>query len=457
MRGVLLVVGSVLVGCYHPEAVPGAPCSTGGTCPTGLECRAGICELAGTDGSLDALVDAAIDACPVATCQDTWVVGCGAPVACGHGCSEMGGAHCRVLVPSNGVTPDMLVGATADVTANDWNFDTDDGEIRRGNTMLRTAGTGVIAGIGFEIRDGMGVFTANSFRVAQFDDWDADGDNSLVLFAATTISVIGELDVGANGGVAGPGGSDASAFTSGQNCRGKTGRFFSAGFGEGGGGGGGRTAGGNGGASNQAGATGAGGTLCSMFPTTLPLRGGAGGAHGGNSSLNSGGGGGGAVALVAMESISVTGVVGAPGAGGISGASGTAPSGDGGGGGGGGGAVLLEAPSVVVSGALTANGGGGAAPFMVAGGRGMLASGSSAIGGVYTGPGGTARGGRGGTGTLSPGNGTTYAESDATPTVIITRGGGGGGAAGRIEIRSATSMVGGTQSPMPTYADAVLE
>jgi len=456
-----LVLLAIAAGCYQPTVATGLPCAENGACPSGLDCRAGTCELpSGTgDAPIDVMVDATIDACPAATCSGDDIVGCGAPVMCATGCSTAGGAHCRELVPSNGVTTTLLTGVTANVSGNDWNFDTDSGEIKKGNQTLRNPGVGVIAGIGFHVVGGMAVFSARSFVVGTFDDFDADGDNTLVLYAATTITVRGSVDVGSVSSTGGPGGSDASAVSTGLDCRGRTGRFFSAGFGEGGGGGGGLTAGGNGAASNQPSPTGLGGTLCTALPTTIPLRGGAGGAHGGDSSSNAGGGGGGAVALVAMQSISVTGDVGAPGAGGQSGA-GPAPSGDGGGGGGGGGAVFLEAPFVTISGALTANGGGGAAPFTGDGARGSRGSATAAAGGTYTGPGGTASGGRGGTGSLSPGNGDTYTQDDGLlpPAVIITRGGGGGGAAGRIEVKSLSRTTSGaTLSPAPVYSDATMQ
>jgi len=463
MRGHLLLLLGIAAGCFQPSLAPGRPCADNGACPAGLTCIAGTCELPSTggDASTDAAIDAMIDACPAATCQGNDIVGCGAPVTCSNSCSMVNGAHCTQLVPSNGISTSLLAGATADVASGEnWHFHPYDGEIHRGNVTLRAAGTGVISGIRFEIIDGMGVFAARSFTNGSQDTWSADGANPLVLFAATTIIVQGEIDVGAEGSVGGPGGSNATGAMTGSGCRGRAGRFFAAGFGEGGGGGGGRTAGASGGASNQGASAGLGGTSCTTAPTTIPLRGGAGGGHGGDSSSNAGGGGGGALALVAMDSIVVTGRAGAPGEGGDSGTPGTAPAGDGGGGGGGGGAVLLEAPRVTVSGAMTANGGGGAAPTTGDGNRGYLGSSAAAAGGSFTGPGGTRTGGTGGTGTAAPTAGTTYTQDDGLvpPTVIITRGSGGGGAAGRTEIKSLMrTTTGATLSPSPTLSAATLE
>lgn len=420
---------------------------------------AGSCELPGTDRDAPLDPDAMIDACPAASCSGDSIVGCGDPVACATGCSDTGGAHCRELVPSNGLTADLLDGVTADVVAgDDWHFHPDDGEIRHGTTILRAAGPGVIAGIRWVEIDGVGVFVARSWSVGTFDDWDSDGDNALALYAATTITVTGRIDVGASDSSGGPGGTNATSSMSGFNCRGRAGRFFAAGFGEGGGGGGGRHAGANGGDSNMGMTAGLGGTACNDRPLTTPLRGGTGGGHGAASIENAGGGGGGALALVAMQSITITGEVGAPGEGGDVAVAGTPPAGEGGGGGGSGGAVLLEAPFVTISGSLTANGGGGAAPTSNDGARGFVTGSSHAPGGSFTGPGGTKTGGRGGANTGTPTAGQTYQEESLPLVPIISRGGGGGGATGRTEIKSLVrTTTGATLSPAPLTTDATLQ
>ncbi len=451
-----------MAGCYHPDVASGVPCGAGDACPTGLACENGVCVPPG--GSTDAAPpDIAIDACPQAQCENaTTLLDCdGSRVTCSNGCDETNGAHCRQLVPSNGIPIALLGGATANITGN-WTFNTETGEIRKGNMILRQAGTGVIAGISFQVIDGMGVFAANRWDVPVNVDWDANGTNTWVLFAATTINVSGTIDAGASGEVGGPGGSNATTSMSGTACRGRAGRYFLAGFGEGGGGGGGRDGGGDGAPSNMdtGNATGAGGTQCSTRATTIPLRGGAGGGAGAASSLNPGGGGGGAIALVAMESVTVSGAVGAPGGGGASAATGTSPGGDAGGGGGGGGAVFLEAPIVTITGALTANGGSGASPSSVDGARGSLTTASAAAGGSFSGPGGTRNGGRGGAGSLTPGNGQTYTYDDGlgTPTSIVSRGAGGGGSAGRVQIKATTrTTTGSVLSPAASVSDAVYQ
>ncbi len=454
MRRYLLVV--VLgTGCYHPSAPAGAPCSSLGKCPSGLTCIDDLCQVPGTQ-----VVDAAIDACPVVSCLGNDLAGCGSRITCALGCADGDAtipAHCMELVPSNGITTALLVGATADVSGLDYHFNTDTGEVTRGgNTVVRTAGPGVISGIGFTKLDQMGVFSAHSFDVqsgtGSADDWDLDGGDSIVLFAATTINVQGIIDGGANTRTGGPGGADgATTGSTGPTCRGKAGLWQAAGFGEGGGGAGGRTAGGNGAVSTLT-TFGTGGPSCSTSPTTIPLRGGNGGGAAGVDTATSpdtvhggeGGGGGGGLALVAMESITISGSVAVPGGGGL-----TGTTGDGGGGGGGGGAILVESPVVTISGDLIANGGGGAGPSINAGSAGHVTDGNPANGGTYL----TASGGKGGTGSALPTNGSTYSDLPVT----TARGGGGGGAAGRTEIKARSrTTTGATLSPSPALSDVML-
>jgi hypothetical protein len=400
-------------GCYRPAPAPGAPCPTG-ACPEGQSCSNGFC-----------------------------IVGDAEPPPFPPG------PH---LVPSNGVTVDLLIGATADVTGIDLSFDTDTGEIddENGDT-LREPGEGIHAGIGFAIRNGMAIFTAHAFAIDVDSTWDADGDNALVLFAADAVTVDGVLDVGASDEFAGVGGGDgATGGAQSSACSGGDGRFKMAiNASAGGGGGGGATAGGAGAQTaadaNGATAGGAGGTACSP-PSALPLAGGNGGGAAGSENGNVqggfGGGGGGAVALVAMTRVVVAGAVAAGGGGGC-----TDPGANGGGGGGSGGAVFLESPDVTMSGAVTANGGGGGPPgnsgvFDECGDSGHLDDAQPAAGGAFD----TKAGGNGGAGAISPTDGQT-----------LTGGAGGGGAAGAIHIRSATSQISGITSPTAETSQATIE
>ena len=428
-----------MVGCYHPQIPDGAPCSDDSQCPVEQTCSPqGRCE-----SSLDA--GASDGACGFAPhCEGNDLVTCSGSSTCELGC-DPAGARCTALVPSNGISPTLLTGATTDVTGPKLDFDTETGEIRAANILVRNFGEGVIGGIGFTIVDGMGVFTANSFVANANETWTASGDNSLVLFAATTIAVGGTIDVGADLGTGGPGGSNAGATNA--ACPGGKGTFAATAFGAGGGGGGGAGAGGNGGGAVNA-TAGAGGASCSQ-PSTIPLDGGNGGGAGGVAGTivhgGRGGGGGGAIALVAMSSISIAGIVGAPGDGGAS-----VAGGDGGGGGGSGGAILLEAPTIIVIGAATANGGGGGGPSASTGTRGHMADANPALGGLFNG----VRGGAGGAGPTPPTNGGTVGDG-----VTSSRGGGGGGASGRIEIKSMVRTIdtAAVVSPMPTLSVAVVQ
>jgi len=432
----------LVTGCYRPAAAPGSPCSPTGQCPSGQSCVAGTCVLG----------DAGGDACPATACVDDQITDCTGTHACAFGCATGGPPHCLALVPSNGITTDLLAGATADVTAADVVFDTETGEIEDGDGgTLRPPGEGVIAGIRFAIRSGMGVFAAHAFVVDTDAVWDADGENALVLFAADRIDVGGSLDAGGDDQFGGPGGADgANGGPASSACTGGDGRFKMAiNASAGGGGGGGATAGGAGAATmadaNGATSGGAGGIPCSP-PSATPLVGGNGGGAAGSETGvvrgGPGGGAGGAVALVAMNRITVSGAVAAPGGGG-----GTNPGANGGGGGGGGGAVLLESPSVSVFGALTANGGGGGPPgntsvLRVFGQRGHVADEMPATGGAFN----NVTAGNGGAALLAPTAGNT-----------LVGGAGGGGAAGAIHVRSTSSEISGITSPPATTSQATLE
>ncbi len=449
MRSWLVAVGLVS-GCYHPSPPAGAPCNSRGECPSGLECVDDVCVEPGT-----AVIDAAIDACPETMCLGNELAACGTRYTCALGCAATGVPHCMQLVPSNGITPSLLVGATAQVVALDLHLDSDTGEIMQGPTLVfRAAGTGVIGGIGFSVVNGMGVFTAERFEISAgtqaSDDWDVDGSNTAVLYAATTITVLGVIDAGANDQTGGPGGADgATSGSAGPTCRGKAGAWEMAGYGEGGGGGGGRTVGANG-APSTALTFGAAGPFCAASPTTIPLRGGNGGGAGGVDVVPSpdvvhggvGGGGGGGLALVAMESITITGSIAVPGGGGR-----TAAGSDGGGGGGSGGAILVEAPVVTITGDVIANGGGGAGPSVNSGTSGHVLDGSAAGGGDFMG----VSGGKGGTG-APPTAGSTFTDG------VSARGGGGGGAGGRTEIKSRSrTTTGATLAPGPALTDITAE
>ncbi|HLU67206.1 MAG TPA: hypothetical protein VKZ63_13070 [Kofleriaceae bacterium] len=183
----------------------------------------------------------------------------------------------------------------------------------------------------------------------------------------------------------------------------------------GGGGGGHRGSGGEGGdgvspnGNDTAGGGGAGPGGCGQ-DTLEPLVGGSGGASGADGSCGPcgwpGGGGGGAIQISSRVMVAVSGPISAQGGTGYGVASGNDGRG-GGGGGGGGGAILLEAPTVAVSGRLRVDGGAG----------------------------GAAGGGPGAPGAAGPSqNGATAADGNNN----AEGGPGGGGGGGRVRLNGVT-------------------
>ena len=436
----------LLAGCFTPSPTQNAPCAANGECPDGLRCNADN-KCVKSDDLPDA--SSLVDACPTNACVGDMLVGCDTSVTCTNGC---GGAtpHCLQLSPSNGLNAGMLMGATADINIDKLNFDAGDGSIRMMNNDIRLAGTGVKAGIRWEVVNGVSVWTANTWMLGPGRDWTFSGTRPVTLFANTSITIASPLLVNATTSIGVLGGTNSNTGTA-AGCSGRAGRNIDGTHAEGGGGGGGgnNAKGGDGGPSNQGGTfTGIGGQ-CATRPTTIPLVGGNGG---GASGASAGGGGGGAISLVSMETITITSAVSASGAGG-----GVAST-NGGGGGGGGGAIFIEAPNVIISGQLTANGGGGGSPGGQAEGNdGTTSTANTAAGGSYTGSGGPAKGGNGGAGITNPQAGTSYNFDDTVNLVNYNRGGGGGGAFGVIEVKRKTGGVSGIASPAATITNAVFE
>jgi hypothetical protein len=280
----------------------------------------------------------------------------------------------------------------------------------------------------------------------------AQGPNPLLLVAKETFDVMGTIDVASHIAATNPGaGSEAT-------CSSNAGGMGSGNDGGGGGGGGGGSfgtagaAGGNGnGTGGQAGPGGQ--AIPAMTPGNLRggCRGGSGGAGsgGGFGGPGLGGAGGGGVYMIAGTSITVGGSInasGAPGAGGLD----STNAGSGGGGGGSGGMIALDAPTVMVSGSLFANGGGGG------GGCGNDPSRVGSPGSEPTSATVQANGGNGGQG--NGGNGgrgyalNMIASQGNNGGSQYSAGGGGGGGAGVIKIFGGTmpSALGGTISPPAT-------
>jgi hypothetical protein len=319
-----------------------------------------------------------------------------------------------------------------------WVFDTDALTLAVDGRPAAIAATAVAQRGGPELA----VVACKRFFVARGGNVQVVGSRPLVLVAFGEIRIEGTVDASATGATAGGGaGSDATCGAGVGSTGGDQRDDFDHAGGAGGAGGGFGTAGGDGpalaGSEGQPASTGgAPGGDASL----VPLRGGCRGGNGGNGG-GVGGAGGGAIQLVAQAQLRVNGTVSVAGGGG---AGGTATS-SGGGGGGSGGAILLEARSLEIRGALTANGGGG--------GEGRLNLGSNGDPGADGdreladpaggGNGGTFQfGGNGGSGAaaaIAAAAGATGSRSFAE----AAGSGGGGGGVGRVRLNGDVLVGGG--------------
>jgi hypothetical protein len=369
---------------------------------------------------------------------------------CGWGCIGGSDAHCAHVVPAgsggvelDGVTPadadSTSLAALAAITLTDVTFDSDFGKIGT-NTMpelFHNAMTGVDKGIDFQ-RRGTLIAMWRFKSLTLTGTIKLVGSRSIALVADGPITINGTVVASGecSSFIAGPGGFN------GGSAAGMTGRepTDSMGGGQGaptsssgGGGGGHGSIGGNG-------ETAIGGKAWGD-PDVPTLFGGAGGGAGsGGGMFGRGGGGGGALQLVTNTSVVIT--TGGINAGGCGGKAGTGNA-DSGGGGGAGGTILIEAPTIMINGALAANGGGGGG-----GGGGNATSGGNGALDRTPALGGEADGNleQGGAGAV----GGTAAQAGGTGT----NPGGGGGGIGRIRINtrngSPVDTTSATLSPAPT-------
>jgi len=288
---------------------------------------------------------------------------------------------------------------------------------------------------------------AASVHVATTGSITATGKRSLAIASSSTMTIEGAIDVASHGGQRGPA-ADAAGCT--------FARAPDKDLGGGGGGAGGSFTlpGGDGGTGDNDNSASPAGTATSGMhgaTTTISvLRGGCVGQTGGDEANGGGNGGsgghsGGALYLFARQNLVITGTVRATGTGG-----GGGDVQSGGGGGGTGGLVIIESPSITISGQISANGGGGGQ----GGGRlneNDISGNPGTDGAMGTTPaaggsgvaGGEVRFGFGGAG-----GATTAAISG---TAADFGGGGGGGAAGVIQLLGAQQQLSGsTISPAPT-------
>ncbi|HTL36405.1 MAG TPA: hypothetical protein VL326_24905 [Kofleriaceae bacterium] len=282
--------------------------------------------------------------------------------ACTWGCgtsTSNPASHCQALVPAGdgAVSSDLTdtMGVTGAVTLNAGIIvDSDTGRI--GTTLnpssIRAPGTGIISGIDFQLHNGVGVL--RMYLLTVNGPVSLVGSHSIALVSISDVVINDVIDARGTclNRVAGPGGFAGGAIDA-------------SGFGTGAGkakttiaGGGGAGYGGAGGDSGPYTGANAGGVVYGDAAISK-LVGGSGGGGASDTGANSGigGGGGGAVQVLSNTFIQIgaAGGINAGGCGGKAGAGGN----DGGGGGGSGGTIVLEAPQVIVNGALAVNGGAG--------------------------------------------------------------------------------------------------
>lgn len=363
----------------------------------------------------------------------------GAPpvdTVCSWACGDEPQPHCLRLAPTGGgVTSDDLDASPELEAVTVMSSVVIDGSLGT-ITGVREAGAGVGNGIGFEIRNNIGVFTFRSLHV--MGTLTLRGTNAIALVASGEIRVGALIDAqgACSATSAGPGGGEGGGPGMQESAPGSGGGGVDR---NGGGGGGNGVAGGVGGIGSDNGSQTPSGPAFGTDTVTV-LRGGGGGGGGGVAAGpgGQGGGGGGAVQLVSNTSIDVMSTIHAGGCGGNA-------AGGGGGGGGAGGTIVLEAPTVTVAATalLAVNGGGGAG-----GGAGSL-GGTDALAATSAAGGGQGGGGAGGRGGSGGASAMLVGAAGAPANAGSGSGGGGGGGVGRIRIntRTGTAAVAGTLSP----------
>lgn len=362
--------------------------------------------------------------------------------ACDWGCRDSPTPHCAVLTPHGGaVAAEDTTDFTGlfDKSLQGVRIDGSAGTISdNGGTVIRDAGQGVRSGIDYEVRGGVAIFRMKSVVIG---DATFLGPYAIAIVTDRHIGVNGPLNLegACTDRTGGPGGFSGGTLRNGGGGPGGGGGGGAGSTGAGGGGAGGADNGGTGGAQTQ---PIAGGPPNGDVGITM-LVGGSGGGAGNAMSLNAsahGGGGGGALQLVANGDIAITGSINAGGCGGAPGVAGPG----GGGGGGAGGSLLFEAPTIVATAPIAANGGGGGG-----GGASGTQGVAGGLGGNVASGGMSLQGGGGAGGALdmaagSPGEG------------MIQNNGGGGGSVGRIRFETRTGGLGGaaTISPQPVTVPA---
>lgn len=293
----------------------------------------------------------------------------------------------------------------------------------------------------------VGVMHLTSLTIGPQASLTIVGTRPLILAVEGDVSISGDL-------VTSAGANDATACGTSQGSPGMMSGSGPA-SGGGGAGAGGATAGGTGGdgnngTGNNRGAGGIAGAAvggAAASPLRGGCRGGAGGSNNGSGTPGSGGSGGGALQISAQGTIISSAAIDASGRGAT-----VATARTGGGGGGAGGTIFLEAPTIVVSGRLCADGGsgsegGGGLSSGGSGGQSPCTGTSGALGSRITSFGGTpGRGAFRDNPTSGPGG------AGANDGTNGGGGGGGGGGVGWIRLRAVggTLMNSAVITPAPT-------
>jgi len=333
----------------------------------------------------------------------------------------------------NACAIDPTSGELALTETGTYTFDTDNGVLMDPSGTPIDTQSAIVSALNGSIR----VLMTDSFVLGTASALRADGEYPIAIGAFGTLSIEGVLDVG-RGGAGARSDCQASSGSSGGDLNGGAG---------GGGGGGFQGAGGTGGLGNgdgaNQGARGPGGLAASAVPTS-PLGGCPGGGGGdGEDDGGDGGVGGGAIYLSSGTQVVVSGGLQAGGSGARGGRENGGGFADAGGGGGGsGGYIFLEAPTVLVSGAVAANGGGGGEGSGdgdpgTDGQPGSLNA-IPALGGAGSSPTGS-DGGSGSAGSVLDGTSVNKPENGGA--------GGGGGGAGFVLVEASNSMLSGSISP----------
>ncbi len=305
-----------------------------------------------------------------------------------------------VFTPSNFTASAVTVTGIGDVTimsGDQCTFDTDDSTFSCNSATVYPVVTSTVAQSG---GSSAVLYAFKSFSVPADATMNVQGNKPAILYVLGAVDIEGTFDTNSNGvamSSIGNGGDNLSD----ADATGAAGGSFCG-------------AGGYGANASDAGS--AGGAPGKLYgsPALIPLQA---GSLGGNS--NGYGAGGGSIQITSTVSI-VVGTGGAIGANGFKGASDDVA----GGGGGSGGGILLEAPTVTISGVLAANGGG--AGDASGNGSDGTDTKNPAAGAMYGGAGSNDPNLAGGNGAIDPNNNTFF--------------GGGGGGAGRIRINTATGV-----------------